>query len=162
MAGACEPRCTISRVKLRAFKNVTAAKEFEFAGGLNCVVGPNGCGKSSLLDAVCFALGAPARALGVDHLRSLHNTECAEVRAGGVATWHRVRRAPDATPGLPQVCEVTGELESRQGRGKGSAARHRITAALTPDGGRAFKLNGKAATGKQVKASQGAVHSPRR
>lgn len=46
--------------------------------------GPNGCGKSSLLDAVLFAFAAPARSFGVSNLTELANSDSSEVGALGV------------------------------------------------------------------------------
>ena len=45
--------------------------------------GPNGCGKSSLLDAVCFAGAAPPRSFPGGSLAGLANSDTSEVGAAG-------------------------------------------------------------------------------
>ena len=44
--------------------------------------GPNGCGKSSLLDALCFAFAAPPRTFAAASLADLANSDSSEVRRG--------------------------------------------------------------------------------
>ena len=43
------------------------------------LVGPNGCGKSNLLMAVCFAFAAPASTFNVGQLAELQNSDSTEV-----------------------------------------------------------------------------------
>ncbi|KAL4425175.1 hypothetical protein ABPG75_009191 [Micractinium tetrahymenae] len=112
----------ISSVRLKAFKSVGSEwVEVPLRRGLCAIVGPNGCGKSSLLDAVLFAFAAPARSFGVASLSELASSDSTE------------------------VCEVSVQL-----RGRGGEA-HNVAAALTPDGGRAFKVNGRNKTGREVR-----------
>lgn len=49
----------------------------------SAAAGPNGCGKSSLLDAVLFAFAAPARSFGVTSLTELANSDSSEVGVTG-------------------------------------------------------------------------------
>ena len=51
------PKVVISRVEIYNFKSFQRAT-VELSRGFNCITGANGCGKSCLLDAVLFALGA--------------------------------------------------------------------------------------------------------
>ncbi len=47
-------------IRLHGFKSVGGEwLEVGLKRGLNAVVGPNGCGKSSLLEALCFAFAVP-------------------------------------------------------------------------------------------------------
>jgi DNA replication and repair protein RecF len=50
-----DKRAVLTRLKLRHFR-CFAAREVEFAPGLNCIVGPNAQGKTSLLEAACVLL----------------------------------------------------------------------------------------------------------
>src|SRR5262245_64668452 len=47
----------LSKVVLYGFKSCARRTEFEFGDGVAAIVGPNGCGKSNLVDAVRWALG---------------------------------------------------------------------------------------------------------
>lgn len=47
----------IERVRLSGFKSFVDPTSVEFAGGLTAIVGPNGCGKSNIADAVIWGLG---------------------------------------------------------------------------------------------------------
>ena len=47
----------IKRIELRGFKSFADATVFQFGPGIAAVVGPNGCGKSNLIDAIRWTLG---------------------------------------------------------------------------------------------------------
>lgn len=47
----------LKRLELHGFKSFGRRVSVEFEPGLNAIVGPNGCGKSNLLDAIRWALG---------------------------------------------------------------------------------------------------------
>lgn len=79
----------------------------------HCLAGPNGCGKSSLLDALLFVSAAPPAAFAAGSLAALPCTDCSE------------------------VCEVRLTLRARGGQ------LHTVAAALTPDGSRAYKVDGR-------------------
>jgi chromosome segregation protein len=47
----------LKRVRMFGFKTFADRTEFELDGGVIAVVGPNGCGKSNLVDAILWGLG---------------------------------------------------------------------------------------------------------
>src|SRR5580704_17452551 len=47
----------LKRVRIFGFKTFADRTEFELEGGVVAVVGPNGCGKSNLVDAILWGLG---------------------------------------------------------------------------------------------------------
>mmetsp|Transcript_22752 Transcript_22752/g.75462 ORF Transcript_22752/g.75462 Transcript_22752/m.75462 type:complete len:1094 (-) Transcript_22752:181-3462(-) len=53
---------TIVRIKLRNFMSYTSAELTADPGKLNCIIGPNGTGKSSIVCAMCVGLGGPIKA----------------------------------------------------------------------------------------------------
>lgn len=56
----------LTRVKLFGFKTFADRTEFSLDGGFIAVVGPNGCGKSNLVDAILWGLGEGS----IKHLRA--------------------------------------------------------------------------------------------
>src|SRR5579862_8153737 len=47
----------LKRVRIFGFKTFADRTEVNLDGGIVAVVGPNGCGKSNLVDAILWALG---------------------------------------------------------------------------------------------------------
>lgn len=50
-------RMRIRRLEIHGFKSFADRTVFHFAGGISCVVGPNGCGKSNVVDALKWVIG---------------------------------------------------------------------------------------------------------
>ena len=48
----------LKRLEIIGFKSFADAFELEFQKGISCIVGPNGCGKSNIADAIRWALGS--------------------------------------------------------------------------------------------------------
>ena len=47
----------IRRIEVQGFKSFADRTTFDFGAGVNAIVGPNGCGKSNVVDAIKWVLG---------------------------------------------------------------------------------------------------------
>src|SRR5512140_3956956 len=47
----------IKRVEISGFKSFVEKATFDFPAGVSAVVGPNGCGKSNVVDAIRWVMG---------------------------------------------------------------------------------------------------------
>ena len=71
---------SISKLHVKGFKSIGKRQlTVLFPRGLSAIVGPNGIGKSNLLDAICFVCGCSIATLGVRRLDDLLCTDVQEV-----------------------------------------------------------------------------------
>ncbi|UVO52781.1 chromosome segregation protein SMC [Sphingomonas sp. SUN039] len=104
----------IARVKLSGFKSFVDPVELRVMNGLTGVVGPNGCGKSNLLEAIRWAMGEGSP-------KSLRGSGMEDVIFAGTAT--RPQRQFAEVSILAERDDDEVEVTRRIERGAGSAYR---------------------------------------
>ena len=135
----------IRRLKLSGFKSFVEPAELRIEQGLTGVVGPNGCGKSNLLEAIRWAMGESSP-------KSLRGGGMDDVIFAGTAT-----RPPR------DFAEVSILLE-RQANDEAGAGESEITRRIERGAGSAYRIDGRDVRAKDVSllfadAATGA-HSP--
>ncbi len=138
-----------SRLKLNGFKSFVDPTDLVIADGLTGVVGPNGCGKSNLLEALRWAMGE-------NRPTSMRGSGMEDVIFAGAAT--RPAR---------NFAEVSIHIDNEDRlapAGFNESDQLEIVRRITRDAGSAFKVNTKDARARDVQmlfadASTGA-HSP--
>ena len=130
----------IKRLKLSGFKSFVEPAELRIETGLTGVVGPNGCGKSNLLEALRWVMGEGSP-------KSLRGGGMEDVIFAGTA-----QRPPRDFAEVSLLVERPGEEESE------------VTRRIERGAGSAYRVNGRDVRAKDVAlvfadAATGA-HSP--
>ncbi|MFN8012505.1 MAG: chromosome segregation protein SMC [Holophagaceae bacterium] len=119
-------------LELNGFKSFADAQRLVFPGGMTAVVGPNGCGKSNISDALAWVLGEQRASL-------LRGTEMADVIFAGTAG-----RKPMG------LAEVKLTLEMPDAALPGAVKEVVIARRLYRDTGSEYRVNGREARLKDV------------
>src|SRR5215211_1835865 len=110
----------LERLEISGFKSFSDRAELSFDEGVTAIVGPNGCGKSNVADALTWVMGEQsAKSLRGEKMEDVifsgsdarKPTGAAEVRLrfSGVAI------APSATPGGPPVVDSAAVADAAAG-----------------------------------------------
>ncbi|MGE0480739.1 MAG: chromosome segregation protein SMC [Phycisphaerae bacterium] len=123
----------MKRITLNGFKSFADRTTFEFGPGITSIVGPNGCGKSNVLDALRWVLGEQSA-------RSLRGTRMADVIFSG----SRSRR--------PAVCaEVELTFDNRSHFLSSDQDEVAVTRMLFASGDSEYRINGNSCRLKDIR-----------
>ncbi|KAK9828821.1 hypothetical protein WJX72_002267 [[Myrmecia] bisecta] len=103
-------RLVLQKISLQGFKSYNEQASIGPLSQFTCVIGPNGCGKSVVGEAIAFALGGNARMLRAKSLAMLLNTKGAQAAANYVAQVTLVFGLPNSNDTL----YIRRSLSSRQ------------------------------------------------
>ena len=120
------------RLILQGFKSFADRTEISFAGGITMIVGPNGCGKSNISDAVRWVLGE-------QNVRNLRGQKTEDIIFAGSAT----RRAKNGA-------EVTMVLDNAGRELPLDTAEVSVTRRVLRSGESDFYINGRSCRLKDI------------
>ena len=123
----------IKRLELSGFKSFMNPVQLDFGGGITAILGPNGCGKSNVVDAIRWVLGEQSA-------KQLRGEKMQNVVFGGTHT-----RKPLG------LAEVAVSFVNNQGRLPVAYDEVKLTRRLTRDGQSDYLLNGVSCRLKDIK-----------
>jgi chromosome segregation protein len=123
----------IKRLELSGFKSFMNPVRLEFAGGITAILGPNGCGKSNVVDAIRWVMGEQSA-------KQLRGDKMVNVVFGGT----RMRKPLS-------MAEVSVTFTNIEGRMPLPYAEVQITRRLSRDGTSDYLLNGAPVRLKDVR-----------
>ncbi len=126
----------LKRLETFGFKSFADRMTFDFEDGITAVIGPNGCGKSNIVDAIKWVIGEQSA-------KALRGEDMTDVIFNGCAT-----RRGMALAEVTLVLDQIGDRIRLDGNHSDEVA---ITRRLTRDGTSSYYLNGKACRLKDIK-----------
>ncbi|MDW8400016.1 MAG: AAA family ATPase, partial [Acetobacteraceae bacterium] len=129
------PRAKLTRLRIAGFKSFAEPVTVEILPGLTGIVGPNGCGKSNVVEALRWAMGESSA-------RSMRGGEMDDLIFAGTA----LRPSRNAA-------EVTLTLEDAEGLApppQQDAAELEITRSILRGEGSHYRVNGREVRGRDV------------
>src|SRR5690606_98543 len=134
------------RLRLLGFKSFVEPTDLLIEKGLTGVVGPNGCGKSNLLEALRWVMGETS-------YKSMRATAMEDVIFSGT-TSRPARNAAEVTIFLGNSAEVTHFLDNRRRLAPAEfndSDTIEITRRIERDAGSAYRINGREVRARDVK-----------
>jgi len=136
----------LSKLEIRGFKSFADAAQLDFPEGITAVVGPNGCGKSNISDAILWVLGEQStRALRAQRMQDVIFQGTATRKAIGLAevTLFLSNDAGADDDGRDPLAELEAASGIKPPNGNGGGHTVADLAAASGNGG-----NGNGAKGK--------------
>ncbi len=130
----------VDRLELTGFKSFAERTKFNFHPGITCIVGPNGCGKSNIVDAFRWVLGEQSA-------KSLRGEKMEEVIFNGAAS-KKPKGMADVTMVVSGL-NNTGQSSNENGEGISDVAY--VTRRLYRSGDSEYLLNKSQCRLKDVK-----------
>jgi len=130
----------VDRIELIGFKSFGERTAFNFHPGITCIVGPNGCGKSNIVDAFRWVLGEQSA-------KSLRGEKMEEVIFSG-STSKKPRGMAEVTM---VISGIIGHQQSSQGENAESADTAFVTRRLYRSGDSEYMLNKSQCRLKDIK-----------
>src|SRR6202142_3132668 len=107
----------LTKIKLAGFKTFVDPTSIGFPGNLTGVVGPNGCGKSNIIDAVRWVMGElSARHLRGDSMADVVFNGSSARKPGGTASVELIFDNSDGKIGGPYASYNEVSLRRQVGR----------------------------------------------
>jgi len=120
------PRIRLQSLKLAGFKSFPDEVELTFPGKMSAIIGPNGCGKSNVVDAILWVLGEQSPSL-------------MRLKQMGDVVFSGARSRPPAG-----AAEVTLVLQSDDGHWKETDGRTEVQRRVFRSGPSEYRINGRA------------------
>ena len=122
----------LERLEINGFKSFSDRAELAFDHGVTAIVGPNGCGKSNVADAITWVLGEQsAKSLRGDRMEDVIFSG-SDARKPGATAEVRLRLTGLHAPpknGEPELVEFQPSAETGNGNGNGNG-HHAVAADL--------------------------------
>ncbi len=129
----------IDRIELAGFKSFSERTTFNFHQGITCIVGPNGCGKSNVVDAFRWVLGEQSA-------KTLRGEKMEEVIFNGSAS-----KKPRGMAEVTMIVSGLNGVRSNDENGEGASDAASVTRRLYRSGDSEYILNKNQCRLKDIK-----------